>query len=132
MAARVPGLQKLKLCRTGDGFAGEPPPFYRVAEMYFSGRCPGVAGLTVLNIDSALCSPGVARCRTDPPCQLPAAAGATVLQTFGENALTCENVKAIRVFGHVSGMIMFLVGDYPMDVDIGAVPSKLYSIYRFR
>ena len=38
MAARVPGLQRLELCRTGDGFAGEPPPFYRVAEMYFSDR----------------------------------------------------------------------------------------------
>ena len=36
MAARVPGVQKLELSRTSDGFAGEPSPFYRVAEMYFS------------------------------------------------------------------------------------------------
>jgi len=31
MAARVPGVQKLELSRTSDGFAGEPSPFYRVA-----------------------------------------------------------------------------------------------------
>jgi len=38
MAARVPGVQKLELSRTSDGFAGEPSPFYRVAEMYFHDR----------------------------------------------------------------------------------------------
>jgi uncharacterized protein (TIGR02118 family) len=38
MAARVPGVQKLELSRTRDGFAGEPSPFYRVAEMYFRDR----------------------------------------------------------------------------------------------
>jgi uncharacterized protein (TIGR02118 family) len=35
MAARVPGVQKLELFRTNGTFAGEPSPFYRVAEMYF-------------------------------------------------------------------------------------------------
>ena len=34
----VPGVQKLELSRTSDGFAGEPSPFYRVAEMYFHDR----------------------------------------------------------------------------------------------
>ncbi len=38
MAARVPGVQKLELSRTCDGFAGEPSPFYRVAEMWFHDR----------------------------------------------------------------------------------------------
>ncbi len=38
MAARVPGVQKLELCRASDGFGGEPSPFYRVAEMYFHDR----------------------------------------------------------------------------------------------
>jgi uncharacterized protein (TIGR02118 family) len=38
MAARDPGVQKLELSRTSDGFAGEPSPFYRVAEMYFHDR----------------------------------------------------------------------------------------------
>ena len=38
MAARVPGVQKLELSLASDGFAEEPSPFYRVAEMYFDGR----------------------------------------------------------------------------------------------
>lgn len=38
VAARVPGVQKLELSRASDGFAGEPSPFYRVAEMYFDDR----------------------------------------------------------------------------------------------
>ena len=38
MAARVPGVQKLELCRASEGFADEPSPFYRVAEMYFHHR----------------------------------------------------------------------------------------------
>ena len=38
MAARVPGVQKLELSRTSDGFAGGPSPFYRIAEMYFHDR----------------------------------------------------------------------------------------------
>ncbi len=38
MAARVPGAQKLELSRASDGFAGEPSPFYRVAEMWFHVR----------------------------------------------------------------------------------------------
>jgi uncharacterized protein (TIGR02118 family) len=38
MAARVPGAQKLELSRASDGFAGQPSPFYRVAEMYFHDR----------------------------------------------------------------------------------------------
>jgi uncharacterized protein (TIGR02118 family) len=42
MAARVPGVQKLELSRTSDGFAGEPSPSYRVAEM-FAQRRPDTA-----------------------------------------------------------------------------------------
>ena len=38
MAARVPSVLKLELSLASDGLAGEPSPFYRVAEMYFEDR----------------------------------------------------------------------------------------------
>jgi uncharacterized protein (TIGR02118 family) len=34
-AAAVPGLRKILLTRTVDGFAGGEPAWYRVAEMFF-------------------------------------------------------------------------------------------------
>ncbi len=38
MAPRVPGVQKLELSLADEGVAGDPSPFYRVAEMYFHDR----------------------------------------------------------------------------------------------
>lgn len=34
-AAAIPGLRKILLTRTADGFAGGEPAWYRVAEMFF-------------------------------------------------------------------------------------------------
>lgn len=35
LARVVPGLRKMSLTRTGKGLEGSPPPFYRVAELFF-------------------------------------------------------------------------------------------------
>lgn len=37
-AAAVPHLERLVTNRTADGFEGNPPPHYRVAEMVFADR----------------------------------------------------------------------------------------------
>lgn len=38
LAAAIPGLQKLVLTRTGDSIGEGPPPFHRVAELWFEDR----------------------------------------------------------------------------------------------